>query len=106
MATRHHVVQGDSYSYDITSVSVPTFDVNWTGKWSIVDKLGSDGTELATAALAISGDSTALEMRILPMHTETIPVGWYYLVIEVTNSSIGFNQEIMQDMFEIKPQGA
>ena len=106
MATRHHVVQGDNYSYDVTSLAVPTFDGTWGGKWAIVTELGAAGVEMATGALDISGDTTALEMRILPAQTTPIVVGWYFLVIEVTNVTLGFNQEIMQDMFEITPQGA
>ena len=105
MATKHSSIQEDSYSYDLSSPNVATFDVNWTGTWGIVDALGAGNTVLATGALAISTDQTKLEMRILPADTDAIPVGNYYLVVEITNTAIGFNQEVMQDRLVIKAQG-
>lgn len=105
MAVKHEIIQGDSYSYDITCAEVPTFDVNWTGKWAIVDKLGADGTIFSEGLLAISGDSSALEMRIKPAESAIVDPGKYYLVVEVTNTVLEFNQEIMQDALTIKKQG-
>ena len=105
MATRHEIIVGDSYSYDITCESVPTFDANWTGKWAIVDKLGEGRVTAADGDLVISGDASALEMRILPTDTSGIDAGNYFLVVQVTNTTLGFNQEIMQDTLIMKKQG-
>ncbi len=105
MALKHTIIQGDSYAYDFSSPSVPTFDGDWSGTWGIVDVLGVGNNVLATGALAISTDSTKLEMRIAPADTDSIPVGSYILVVEITNSAAGFNQEVMQDKLTITAQG-
>jgi len=110
MATTHKCVQGDSFAYDFSCKEVPIFDANWGGLWSIVDSLDdvSDGNNIvsrANGSLVRSSDDTKLELRVQPAQTNAIPVGTYYLVVQATNSSIGFNQEIMQDEFEITEQG-
>lgn len=105
MAETHELVQGDSFAYDWSSESLPTLDANWTGSWAIVDKLGTGRTTLASGAMVRSGDTTKMEMRILPADTEGIDPGWYYIVAQLTNTAIGFNREVMQDQVEILPQG-
>lgn len=110
MATKHSCVQGASYAYDFSCDEIPTFDVNWGGSWAIVSSLddvsdGNDIVTLASGTLAISGDTTKLEMRIAPADTQIIPVGSYILVVEVVNATIGFSNEIMQDDFDVTEQG-
>lgn len=105
VATRHTCIQGDSYAYDFSSKDISSFDTNWSGKWAIVDKLGVGRVSLASGVLSKSGDLTRLEMRIAPADTNTIPIGNYFLIVEVTNASISFNKEIVQDPFKITEQG-
>lgn len=102
---QHTVIQGDSYFLDFKTASYPTFDVNWTGSWSIVDALGSAGSSVASGSLAISSDSKFLEMRIAPADTEAIPPGDYYLVVQVENTTLSFRREIVQETLEITDQG-
>lgn len=104
--TKHQCVQGDSFALDFSSDDVPVFDGTWTGTWAIVDELGAAKTTLATGAMALSGDLTKIELRVLPADTADIPAGWYVLVGQITNVSLGFNQEVIQDPFEITEQGA
>ena len=102
---KHTCVQGDSYAYDYTPKSGDTLDANWSGKWAIVDKLGAGRTSLASGNLAKNSGETSFEMRIIPSDTSAVAVGTYYLVVQVTNTSINFNKEIVQDSFEITKQG-
>lgn len=105
MATKkHYCVQGDSYSYDFVPKNT-TLDADWSGLWAIVDVLGNGRTSLASGSLALSGDLSALEMRIAPEDTEPIPEGSYYLVVQVSNVPASINKEIVQDSFFITPQG-
>lgn len=110
MATKHQCVQGSSFAYDITCDEVQTFDANWSATWAIVENLDdlsdqNDLTTLASGSVGKSGDTTTFELRILPADTADIPVGYYTLVVEVSNATLGFAEEIMQDQFEITPQG-
>ena len=110
MATKHKCVQGASFAYDLTCDDIPTFDANWGGSWAIVDALDdlTDQDDLVTHAsgtLVISGDATALELRIPPADTNVITVGSYVLVAQVINTTISFSAEVMQDDFEITEQG-
>ena len=110
MATKHSCIQGSSFAYDFTCDDITTFDTGWTGQWAIVKSLddvsdGNDITPLASGSLTKSDDSTAMQLRITPTDTSSIPVGYYYLVVQVSNTSINFSDEIMQDQFEIKKQG-
>ena len=103
-------VQGASFAYDITCKEVPTFDSNWGGTWAIVQSLDdiTDGDDLVTLAsgnLVLSGDTTTLELKILPAVTNAIPVAEYILVAQVVNTVIGFSEEVMQKSFEILEQG-
>jgi len=99
----HRIKQGESYAYDFTIKGVPTLDINWGGTWEIQATLG--GVAEASGSLALSGDSTALEMRILPTDTNNLDVGNHILVVEVVNTTISFNQEPMQDKFVVDAQG-
>ena len=110
MSTTHECIQGSSFSYDFSCDQLSTFDADWGGTWAVVDKLedktvGDTATVFANGALALSGDNTKLELRIAPNETNVIPVGFYYLVVEINNAVIGFSQEVMQDEFEVKQQG-
>jgi len=98
-------IQGDSMAYDFYSDDIETFDADWGGSWAIVDAIPATQAPLATGQLALSGDFKKLEARILPDDTNTIPVGKYYLVVEINNNTINFNQEVMQEKLILKPQG-
>ncbi len=104
MATKHTCVQGDSYAYDFSSTSIAAFDADWTGKWAIIDELGDAGTTLASGTMLASTDESKMELRILPTDT-AIALGVYKLIAEITNASISFNKEVMQDQFTITAQG-
>ena len=98
-------IQGDSFSYDISSKAIPTFDANWTGKWAILDAIPPVAAPFASGVIVPSSDNKKMELRILPADTNSIPVGDYFLVAELTNTTIGFNQEVVQEKFPITPQG-
>lgn len=108
--TKHICIQGDSFAYDFSCKDIPSFDVNWTGAWAIVDKLedktlGITSETFASGSLVRSGDTKKLELRILPAETSLVEVGQYILIVAITNSAIGFSIEVMQDKFTISEQG-
>ena len=102
---KHECIQGDSYAYDYTPKSGLTLDSDWSGSWAIVDHLGLGRTTLTSGSLAKGTDDAFFEMRIAPADTNPIDIGDYYLVVQVTNTVIGYNKEIVQDNFEITKQG-
>lgn len=102
---KHTCVQADSYSYNFVPKSGIILDSNWTGSWAIVDKLGVGRTTLASGILGKDTGETLFEMRISPADTGAITVGTYYLVVQVTNVTLGFNKEIVQDQMKITEQG-
>jgi hypothetical protein len=104
-ATKHKLIQGASYALDFTTVKYPTLDVNWTGTWAIVDVLGSGGTTEATGAMAPSADLKAMELRIAPTDTASITEGSYILVAQITNTTLGYSDEVIQDPLTITAQG-
>ncbi len=103
--SKHDCVQGDSFAFDFTAKELEEFDPNWGGSWAIKESIDKSAVPLASGTLSVSGDNKKLELRITPTDTETIPVGKYFLIVEVTNDSAEFKQEIMQDQFEIMVQG-
>lgn len=118
MSTKHKCVQGSSFAYDITCEELQTLDSNWGGSWAIVDALDDLVTEAvegsgttddlvtrASGTLVLSGDNTALELRIPPAATNAIATGAYILVAQVDNATLSFSEEVMQDSFEITEQG-
>lgn len=104
MAKRTNI-QGDSYSIDFSLKSGDTLGGDWSGQWAIVDMLGTGRTTLASGVLGQSTDQLKFEMRIVPADTQSIAVGDYFLVVQVTNTTINFNKEIIQDEFKITKQG-
>ena len=105
MATKKHTcVQGDSYRYKYTPKSGDTLDSDWAGTWAIVDILGSGRTTLASGALTKDDDDTYFKLHIPPSSTD-IAIAEYYLVVEVTNATLGINREIVQDIFDVTKQG-
>ena len=105
MAIKYKCIQGDSFSLDFYLKDGTTLGTDWSGTWAIVDILGVGRATLASAIMSQSSDDLKFELRILPNQTDGISVGEYYLVAEVTNTSIGFNKEIIQNNFKITKQG-
>ena len=105
MAKALECIQGDSFSYDFSTDALDTFDVNWTGTWAIVSAIPNLEADLASGSIGISSNQEKMEMRILPADTNSIPVGSYFLIAQLTNTTIGFNQEVMQRAFKITAQG-
>jgi len=102
---KHSLIQGDSFAYDYSLKSGDDFDDNWSGTWAIVDKLGDGRIALATGTLTRSVGLKKFELRVTPASTNTIPVGDYKLVVQMTNPVINFNSEIVQDNMKITAQG-
>jgi len=102
---KHSLIQGDSFAYDYSLKSGDDFDDNWSGTWAIVDKLGDGRISLATGTLTRSVGLKKFELRVTPASTNTIPVGDYKLVVQMTNPVINFNSEIVQDNMKITAQG-
>lgn len=94
-------VQGGSFSYDISSPSLPTLDANWVGSWALVEKLGDPTTTLASGSMVLSQDSTCLELRVTPSDTLALDPGNYFLVGEIENTTINFNREVVRASFEV-----
>ena len=101
---KHQCVQNDSFAYDYTPKSGITLDSDWTGSWAIVNTLGTGRTTLSSGTLTKGTNDAWFEMRIAPVDTG-MAVGDYYLVVQVTNTVIAFNKEIVQDIFEVTKQG-
>ena len=106
----HECIQGDSFAYDFSCDELPTFDANWSGKWAIIEGLDdiSDGNDIVTIAegdLIRSSNNSKLELRLAPTVTEAIAVGYYLLIVQITNTAIAFNQEVMQEEFKVTVQG-
>lgn len=110
MATKHTCIQGSNFAYDVSCDEIETLDINWVGAWAIIDELDdlTDQDDLvthATGSLVLSTDLKSLELRILPADTSALPVAFYTIVVQVANATLGFSEELMQDSFEITPQG-
>ena len=105
MATQktHECIQGDHFSYDFTSPAIDEFDQNWYGAWSIVSALGESPESSGTVEPSVSKES--MELRIKPTDTNIITVGDYLLIVQLSNDTLYFNKEIMQDIFIVLPQG-
>lgn len=106
----HSCIQGDSFRYDISIDEFPVLDTYWEGSWAIVKKLDDkvDGDDIETLVfgdLIKSADSKKFEIHIFPNMTDALPVASYLLISELTNTSLGYNKEVMQDKFAITKQG-
>ena len=103
-AKKHTCIQGDSYSYKYTPKTGFELTSDWTATWAIVDKLGTGRTTLSSGSLSIDDDDAYFELEIAPSSTN-IAVAEYYLIVEITNSTIGYNKEVAQEVFEVTEQG-
>lgn len=106
----YKVTQGNSFGIDISCSELGTFDANFTGLWAIVEALddktdGDDIVTLAEGTMDRSSDDTKFELRILPAETNPIPVGGYMLIAQISNTVLGYSQEVLQRAFTITPQG-
>ncbi len=105
MAKALECIQGDSFSYDFSTDAVELLDDNWTGQWAIVDAIPPVEDAFASGTIVVSSDYKKMELRILEAHTTPLPVATYYLVAQLSNATIGYNQEVMQREFKILAQG-
>ena len=99
------IIQGDSFARDYSSDYFPVLDSHWEGSWAIVDKLGPENTRAAAGDLILATDGSALELRISPSDTESIPTGMYFLVVEIRNDALEYKREVDQVRCLIKEQG-
>lgn len=97
------IVQGDSYWKDFSSPDVSTFDADWTGSWAIASTIG--GTALASGSLTKSTDTSKFYLRVPPSATASLPVGSYYLIVQIVNTVLGYKKEIQQEQITITAQG-
>lgn len=97
------IVQGDSYWKDFSSPDVSSFDANWTGSWAITQSIG--GTVLASGTLSKSTDLKKFYLRVPPAATAALPVGSYYLIVQIDNTVLGYRKEVQQELFSIIAQG-
>jgi hypothetical protein len=102
---KHTLIQGDSFAYNYSLKNGDDFDSNWNGTWAIVDRLGDGRQTLASGLLSLSSDNKYFELNIIPSATSSVAVGDYKLVVQLTNTSINFNKEIVQDDMKITAQG-
>lgn len=100
------LIQGDSSDiYEFSSDDFPDLgDVNWVSSWNIREK-NIDGVVLASGELTKKTDLTAFVFQVLPTESSTITPGKQFLTIEVKNTSVNFNLEIVQCYITIKKQG-
>lgn len=99
----YRIIQGDNFSLNISSPSIPVFDGDYTGAWAIVPELGSAATVSGT--MSKSGDQTKFQLRITPAQTAGITPGRYYLCCQVSSTALGFKREVLQAVFQVLPQG-
>ena len=97
------IVQGDSYWKDFSSPDVSSFDADWAGSWAIVQTIG--GAVISSGSLTKSTDLKKLYLRVPPAATATLPVGSYYLIVQIDNTTLGYRKEIQQELINIVAQG-
>jgi hypothetical protein len=99
-------VQGASLWLNITCDNIADIDMvwtNWSGKWSIVSAIGSPALLSGTMTKGTIG---LFYLRIGPAVTgwNTLPPGKYFLLTQIENTTVDYNNED-QDKLTIKPQG-
>lgn len=105
------IIQGDSSGvFMFSSKDFPVFDNNWVANMAIVETLGAspivsravpknDGTDGATI-------NSKFILQILPAESALLTVNSkYFLVMEVSNSTLNFKNEIVQTKFKVTAQG-
>lgn len=97
------IIQGDSYAADIKAKSGALLSTSWSGKWAIVATLGA--TPVVDGALLYGTNGEYLALRILSSDTADIPIGKYYLVVQVDDTEVGYHKEIVQRQIIITAQG-
>lgn len=102
---KYSCIQGDSFALDFYSPELSTLDADWVGQWAIVDKLGAGRATLASGTLGKNDNNSKFELRVKPSDTAGLAIAEYFLVVQITNTVIEFNQEIVQDVFIITEQG-
>lgn len=109
MASFTEIIQGDSYGEDFINKSILPTDVgytDWTGQWAIIPKLKGNLPSVAAGVITkVTDANLKLVLRITPDDTKDIPAGKYFLVVQVSNATLGFNKEIVQRPFVVKEQG-
>ena len=111
------IIQGDTgdYSHLFSTDEAEVFDANWSCKM-VIKKEFTDDTALTERELPINInltdkdgipliDSKYFVLRMKPTDTETIPVGYYKLIIELNNAELEYNRELVQCIVNITPQG-
>lgn len=97
------ITKGDCYWEDFDSTSVANLDSAWVGTWGIVKSLGT--LPIISGPLNKSVDLKKFQLRILPEHTSPLAVGNYILVVQITNTTVGFNKEVAHRSITITEQG-
>jgi len=98
--------QGDSIWIDVTGDALSTVDGvwdNWTGSWAIAATIGA--IPVASGAMSKGTTIGTFQIRIGASVMEDVPVGKYYLIVQVENSTVDYRQEIAQEKLEIVAQG-
>jgi len=99
--------QGDSLWVDVTGSAMTTVDAtwaNWTGTWAIVPAIG--GTpELSGTMTKDATEIGKFYVRIGASQMAILAVGTHYLVCQVTNSTVDYVQEVVQEKLTIITQG-
>lgn len=97
------IIQGCSHDQTYTCSNCPDLaSPYWVGTWAIVASLGS--VAIAEGGMTKNSDNTAFELHLAPSVMETVPVGNYYLVAQMSNDVIGYKGEV-QEKLTIKAQG-
>jgi hypothetical protein len=97
--------QGDSFwlaiSGDIAQVD-PTW-ANWSGEWGIVAKIGD--TPLVSGSLAKETAIGEFRFQLSLAASASLPLGNYYLILQISNVTADYRKEISQDKFIVTAQG-
>jgi hypothetical protein len=97
------IIQGDSFSADISRATGGVFSNTWSAKWVIARTLGA--TPISSGEITLIETLDIIPLRIYSADTENIPPGRYVLVVQVSDSATMFQKEVIQQPIVITAQG-
>lgn len=107
MGTRLEIIQGASYAEDFSDKTVTSGFDEWSGRWSIIDKLGDAKTVFASGNLSVDMTASYLKFKLRIPKTVTIGIApnKYKLIVKVDNASNGYSNEVVRRDFKIVEKG-
>lgn len=84
------IKQGESFKMRFTNKKITALD-DFTAVWGIYQAAGKPA--LRTGTLSLNPTPLSFELSITHNVTYYLPVGKYFLVVQITNTVLGFEQE-------------